>query len=177
MVVGSSGAEVGAPRGPGGIPSSSVAVDPAYAMELALRLEVQRGRLLDSWFTSAAAGGSEEEEEEVCRGGTDEGVCAFLLYEGLRWLRTGDSEDEPAWREPLLHSHARKVEDMRKILRILRMARTPGSCKAGGGAGYGDYYVDHQMPDTVPCEKRTSTIGIWAKKFVLNNKCPATGAK
>ena len=69
------------------------------------------------------------------------------MYSGLRWLRTGDAEDEPKWRESLLYSQARKLEDMRKVNTVLRMARRPYN---DGQNGFGDYYVDHQLPDTVP---------------------------
>ena len=70
----------------------------------------------------------------------DAGACALLMSPLLRWLRTGAEDDEPAWRESLLLSQARKLEDMRKMRTILRMARSR----------LGDYYVDHQLPDTVP---------------------------
>ena len=86
-------------------------------------------------------------EITLADGGADPSACAFLMYPGLRWLRTGDSEDEPEWREPLIYSQARKLEDMRKVRTILSMAR---SKSRPGANGYGDYYVDHQLPDTVP---------------------------
>ena len=53
---------------------------------------------------------------------------------------TGDATDEPEWPESLLFSQQRKVEDVTKIAAILKMAKTAP----------GQYYVDHQMPDTVP---------------------------
>ena len=112
-------------------------------MELTLRLEQRKSRALAALYTAAAEGQTDDE----CTGGTDQGMCAFLMFPGLRWLRSGASEDEPAWRESLLLSQARKLEDVRKILTILEMARTQSR---PGLNGYGDYYTDHQLPDTVP---------------------------
>lgn len=123
--------------------SAEHVTDGGKAFELALALEERKAGLISAWYSAAARGQSDGQ----CAGGADRGACGFLMSPGLRWLRSGDSEDEPEWRESLLVSQARKVEDMRKILTILTMARTPS--KAGVN-GFGDYYTDHQLPDTVP---------------------------
>lgn len=119
-------------------------VDPAATMEHALTIETRKAALISEWYGAAANGQSDDE----CSDGADPSSCAFLSFRGLRWLRTGDQEDEPEWRETLLHSQARKLEDMRKVLTILKMGRAPE--RVDGQNAFGDYYVDHQLPDTVP---------------------------
>ena len=70
------------------------------------------------------------------------GVIRFLRTDKIRWLRAGDSEDQPEWGESLLVSVSRRIEDLHKILGIDGMVQTL--------AGFTTYYVDHQLPDTVP---------------------------
>ena len=120
-----------------------LAVDGGLAMQLAQEQEQRKAAAIGALYSAAAA----NQTDDACTGAADPGVCAWLMYPGLRWLRAGDSEDEPEWRESLLLSQARKLEDMRKIRTILSMARAQSR---HGVNGFGDYYVDHQLPDTVP---------------------------
>ena len=102
---------------------------PAALLDVALAAERRKAALLNELYGAALAEG-------------DALGTAFLRSASaqVRWTRTGDATDEPEWPESLLFSQQRKVEDVAKIAAILKMAKTAP----------GQYYVDHQMPDTVP---------------------------
>jgi ferritin len=102
---------------------------PAALLDVALAAERRKAALLNELYGAALAEG-------------DALGTAFLRSASaqVRWTRTGDATDEPEWPESLLYSQQRKVEDVAKIAAILKMAKTAP----------GQYYVDHQMPDTVP---------------------------
>ena len=102
---------------------------PAALLDVAIAAERRKAALLNELYGAALAEG-------------DALGTAFLRSASaqVRWTRTGDATDEPEWPESLLYSQQRKVEDVAKIAAILKMAKTAP----------GQYYVDHQMPDTVP---------------------------
>ena len=102
---------------------------PAALLDVAIAAERRKAALLNELYGTALAEG-------------DALGTAFLRSASaqVRWTRTGDATDEPEWPESLLYSQQRKVEDVAKIAAILKMAKTAP----------GQYYVDHQMPDTVP---------------------------
>eukprot|EP00211_Chloroparvula_japonica_P001995 CAMPEP_0119125302 /NCGR_PEP_ID=MMETSP1310-20130426/4625_1 /TAXON_ID=464262 /ORGANISM="Genus nov. species nov., Strain RCC2339" /LENGTH=429 /DNA_ID=CAMNT_0007115353 /DNA_START=184 /DNA_END=1473 /DNA_ORIENTATION=+ len=102
--------------------------DPQLLMRSCLILESSKAALLNQWYDAA----------EVT---AEEGSVRFLRTSSVVWYRTGDAEDEPEWAESLLVSAARKVEDVRKILRIAERSRGPG---------LGLAWFDHQLPDTIP---------------------------
>ena len=99
------------------------------AYTLQLQDERRRLALIEDLYRTAALAG-------------ETGVIRFLRTDKIRWLRAGDSEDQPEWGESLLVSVSRRIEDLHKILGIDGMVQTL--------AGFTTYYVDHQLPDTVP---------------------------
>ena len=103
---------------------------PAALLDVAIAAERRKAALLNELYGAALAEG-------------DALGTAFLRSASaqVRWTRTGDATDEPECSESLpLYAQQRKVEDVAKIAAILKMAK----------AAPGQYYVDHQMPDTVP---------------------------
>lgn len=98
-------------------------------LRFALDMAIERKHIINSLYRAAAKA-------------NETSVLRFMRTDKIRWLRGGDIDDQPEWGESLLMSNARRIEDMRKIIRTFVQVET--------FEGYADWYIDHQMPDTVP---------------------------
>ncbi len=98
-------------------------------LQFALDMAIERKHIINSLYRAAAKA-------------NETSVLRFMRTDKIRWLRGGDIDDQPEWGESLLMSNARRIEDMRKIIRTFVQVET--------FEGYADWYIDHQLPDTVP---------------------------